>query len=92
MFELILLVVLLAVGARVVALDSAAEVPHDVFMQCLAMTEEPAVVVVHRSLFWLVGAARNRYIIVFRGLRVHAGSFRPLNLPPDVPVFETRKL
>lgn len=92
MLELILLVLVLAIGARVVALDSAAEVPHDVFMECLAMIEEPAVVVVHHSLFWLVGAARNRYVIVFRGLRVHARSFKPLTLPPYVPVFETTKL
>ena len=90
--DLILLVILLAIGARVVALDSAADVPHDVFLQCLAMTGEPAVVAVHHSLFWLVGAARNRYITVFRGLRVHTRSFEPLTLPPDVPVFETRKL
>jgi hypothetical protein len=92
MLQLILLVILIAILVRVASLDAAANVSQAEFLQCLARTEEPAVVVVHHSVLWLVGAARHRYILVFRGLRIHTRSFRPLELPPEVAVIQTRKL
>jgi len=61
-------------------------------MQCLSDAEQPAVVHVHHVALWLLGAARHRYILVFRGLRIHTLSFRPITLPPDVVVVESRKL
>jgi hypothetical protein len=92
MLELVLIVVLLVILVRVTAVSTAAEVSPAEFMQCLAHTEEPAVVVVHRSLTWLFGAARNRYILVFRGHRIHMRSFKPIAMPEDVVVIETRAL
>jgi len=92
MLELIGLVVLLIILARVTAVSTAAEVSRAEFMQCLAHIEEPAVVAVHRSLSWLVGAARNRYILVFRGHRIHMRSFRSVQMPDGVVVIETRYL
>ncbi|MFA4966534.1 MAG: hypothetical protein WC709_12995 [Thermoleophilia bacterium] len=90
--ELILLVVGIAILVRVASLDAAATVSQAEFLQCLEGTEAPAVVEVHHHLLWLLGAARNRYILVFRGLRIHTRSFRPLELPPEVAVIQTRKL
>jgi hypothetical protein len=92
MLELIGIVVLLVILVRVTAVSIAAEVSTAQFMQCLANTEEPAVIVVHRSLTWLLGAARNRYILVFRGHRIHTRSFKPIAFPDDVVVIETRAL
>jgi len=92
MLELIEIVFLLVILVRVTAVSTAAEVSNAEFMQCLHHTEEPAIVAVHRSLTWLLGAARNRYILVFRGHRIHTRSFKPLPFPEDVVVIETRAL
>jgi hypothetical protein len=92
MLELIMLVILLIILVRVTAVSTAAEVPPAEFLLCLAHSEDPAVVVVHRSLTWLFGAARNRYILVFHGHRIHTRSFRRIALPDEVVVIETRVL
>jgi hypothetical protein len=49
-------------------------------------------VVEHRSMPWLLGAARNRYILVFRGHRIHTRALKAIELPDDVIVIETRAL
>ena len=92
MFELIAFLLLLFIYYRVTALNAAAEVSHEEFMKLVAHTDEPAVVAVHRSITWLFGAARNRYILVFRGHRIHTRSFKPISFPDDVVVIETRAL
>lgn len=92
MLELIGLVILLVILGRVTAVNTAAEVSREDFLQCLEHTEEPAVVAEHRSVSWLLGAARYRYILVFRGHRIHTRSFRPMALPEDVVVITTRAL
>ena len=92
MLELIGFVILLVILARVSSLSTAAEVSPAAFMQCLEHTDEPAVVLIHRSLSWLFGAARNRYILVFRGHRIHTRSFHRIMLPEDVVVIETHAL
>ena len=45
MFDLIAFLLLLFIYYRVTALNSAAEVSHEEFMQLVAHTDEPAVVV-----------------------------------------------
>ena len=90
MFDLIGFLLLLFIYYRVTALNAAAEVSHEEFMQLVAHTDEPAVVVEHRSMSWLLGAARNRYILVFRGHRIHTRAFKAIDLPDDVIVIETR--
>ena len=89
---LILLVLVLLILFRVTSVDAAAEVSRAEFLQCLAHSEDPAIVHVRHRVLWLLGAARNRYILVFHGLRIHSVSFRPIDLPPDVVVIETSKL
>jgi hypothetical protein len=91
-FDLIGFLLLLFIYYRVTALNTAAEVSHEEFMQLVAHTDEPAVVVEHRSWSWLLGAARNRYILVFRGHRIHTRAFKAIELPDDVIVIETRAL
>jgi hypothetical protein len=88
----ILLVAAIVVFARVAGLDSAAEISREDFLQCVSELDEPAVIVVHHYVLWLVGAARNRYICSFRGLRIHTRSFKPLTLPPEAAVIRTWKL
>jgi hypothetical protein len=92
MLELIGIVILLVILVRVTAVSIAAQVSTAQFMECLAHTEEPAVIEVHRSISWLLGPARNRYILVFRGHRIHTRSFRPIAFPDGVVVIETRTL
>ena len=92
MFDLIAFLLLLFIYYRVTALNSAAEVSHEESMQLVAHTDEPAVVVEHRSMSWLLGAARNRYILVFRGHRIHTRAFKTIALPAEVIVIETRAL
>lgn len=90
--ELIVLIVVLVILARVTTMNTAAEVSRAEFMQCLDHTSEPAVVAVHRSISWLLGPSRNRYVLVFRGHRIHTRSFKPLEFPEGVIVIETRAL
>jgi len=92
MLELIMIVLLAVILVRVTTVSTAAEVSSAEFMLCLEHTDEPAVVAVHRSITWLFGAARNRYILVFRGHRIHTRSFKPISFPDDVVVIETRAL
>ncbi len=61
-------------------------------MQFVAHTDEPAVAVEHCSMSWLLGATRNRYILLFRGHRIHTRAFKAIELPDDVIVIETRML
>ena len=88
----ILVVALIAALARIATLDATAQVSREEFLQCLATVDDPGVLLVHHKVLWLIGAARYRYVTSFRGLRIHARSFQPLELPPEVAVINTWKL
>lgn len=89
--DLIVLIALLIVLATVRSLDAAATLPPEEFLECLARIDEPAVVSVRHNVSWLLGAARHRYICIFRGHRIHTTTFRAIELPPDVTVIEVSK-
>lgn len=92
MFEVIGFIVLLIILARVTSMSTAAQVTPAEFLQCLEHTDEPAVIAVHRSVSWLLGAARNKYVLVFRGHRIHTRSFRPIIFADGVVVIERNEL
>lgn len=87
----VLLLVLLVILARVNALGSSVRVSLEEFLRCLEQTDEAAVTAESRSISWLLGEARFKYTVLFRGHRLHVASFSPVQLPADVAIIGVRK-